>query len=147
MTSTSDLNTQNTSEKSNADLSQPSLQAYRFLLVEDDPMIQMIHTRKLEKFGCSVDLAKNGAEALALHQNHRYDMAFVDIGLPDITGNEVMAQIRSTEDATTHLYMVALTAYSDAENQKKIHAAGADDILSKPLEDAKLTQVLGAVFS
>ncbi|MCD6047623.1 MAG: Sensory box histidine kinase/response regulator [Gammaproteobacteria bacterium] len=115
----------------------------RVLLVEDDALIQLVHKHKFEKLGCKfVDIAKNGTEALACYAENHYDIAFVDIGLPDMTGNEVIQKIRALEGNDKRLCIVALTAYSDEENRRRIRESGADTVLSKPIEEPKLLKVL-----
>jgi PAS domain S-box-containing protein len=114
----------------------------RILLVEDDPLIQFVHQHKFEQLGYKVDIANNGAEAIRLFEANKYNIAFVDIGLPDMSGNEVMQIIRQKKGEKSRLPLVALTAYVDEQNRKRARESGANYVLSKPIDDIKLAAVL-----
>lgn len=118
----------------------------KILLVEDDALVQLVHKHKFEKLGCQVDIASNGAEALQCYKKNLYDIAFVDIGLPDMTGNEVIQHIRKKEGGKKHMCVIALTAYSDDDNRKRARDAGADVVLSKPIADEELAKTLEKYF-
>jgi PAS domain S-box-containing protein len=117
--------------------------AQRVLLVEDDPLIQMIHQNKLENFFYHVDVAQNGTAALSLFEQYNYGMIFMDIGLPDLTGNEVIQEIRMREKArqASPTPIIALTAYIDEDNRSKSLHAGADQVMSKPIETETIANV------
>ncbi|MCD6047485.1 MAG: putative sensory histidine-kinase / response regulator [Gammaproteobacteria bacterium] len=115
----------------------------KILLVEDDALIQFIHEHKLQMLGHDVTIAKTGKEALRLSDCMSFDLIFMDIGLPDISGDEVIKAIRQKEAAKNqHTKIVALTAYSDTETNRKSLEAGADSVLCKPVEEKKLRETL-----
>jgi len=62
------------------------------LLVEDIPLLQSLHQEFLKPIVC--DIAATGAEALFMASSHRYDLILMDLGLPDISGLEVIQQLR-----------------------------------------------------
>ena len=64
------------------------------LLIEDDKIVQLVHTRMLSNFNCLVDTAETENQALKMYQNNNYDIIFVDVGLPDIPGYTVIERIR-----------------------------------------------------
>ena len=68
------------------------------LLVEDNPIAQKITKELLSLQGCSVDIAPSGHEALLKFQNHTYQLIFMDVGLPDISGFEVTQRMRKFEN-------------------------------------------------
>lgn len=119
------------------------IKSKRVLLVEDDPLIQMIHQSKLENFFQAVDVAHNGKTALDLFDEHQYEMIFMDIGLPDLTGNEVIQEIRTREKDQQRIPIpiIALTAYIDEDNRSKSLEAGADQVMSKPIETSTIADV------
>lgn len=113
----------------------------RVLLVEDNRMIQMVHYRLLERFGCHVDLAKNGQQALDM-VSHCHDLIFMDIGLPDISGIEVTAEIRRREGNNRRTRIVALTALLEQEIHEACLAAGMDGVETKPIAFDKLAFII-----
>jgi signal transduction histidine kinase/uncharacterized protein with PQ loop repeat len=115
----------------------------KILLVEDDPLIQFIHEHKLQMLGHEVSIAKTGQEALTMADCMLFDLIFMDIGLPDISGDDVIKTIRQKEAAKNqHTKIVALTAYSDPETNRKSLEAGADSVLCKPVEERKFKEIL-----
>lgn len=112
----------------------------RVLLVEDNPVNQLLATRLLEKVGCRVDIAANGLEACEMTDKLAYDMVFMDWQMPEMDGlaatrfirqRELEAQARSAAPLR-RLPIVILTANAMAGDRAKCLSAGADDYLSKP---------------
>lgn len=101
------------------------------LLVEDEDIAMLIHGKMLEDMGHKLDRAKNGKQALEMARN-RYDIIFMDIGLPDLDGFTVASTIRQMEASRSRAVIVALTAYALDEIQTKCFDVGMDDILAKP---------------
>lgn len=115
----------------------------KILLVEDELLVQKVHRFMLEKIGCEVELATNGFEALR-KIDQTYDLIFMDIGLPDITGLDVTRQIRSleTQIGQQRIPIVALTAYNLDEFQEASRAAGIDQLIAKPLKISDFEKLL-----
>jgi two-component system, OmpR family, aerobic respiration control sensor histidine kinase ArcB len=67
------------------------------LLIEDQDLAAIAARTLLSKLACQVDLAKTGKSTMQLIQENRYDIIFIDIGLPDINGYELTRQIREYE--------------------------------------------------
>jgi two-component system sensor histidine kinase BarA len=113
------------------------------LLVEDEPVILMIHTRFLEDLGYQVTSASTGTQALALleQQPRPYDIVFMDIGLPEMSGDEVTAAYRAQE-TTHHLPIIALTGYGSEDHRQQFLKAGLDAVLLKPAKKAQLKQMV-----
>ena len=65
----------------------------KVLLVEDDEIVQIVHNNYLQALNCFVDIANNGQEALE-KLNGTYDLVFLDMGLPDIHGMDVIKEFR-----------------------------------------------------
>lgn len=117
-----------------------SLQQLNILLVEDDQMIQIIHRKMLQEFSSHIDIAKNAEEALAKLDN-AYDILFIDIGLPDIDGFQLIKQIRAHKDYQ-HTPIIALTGYSADEERNACFAAGANEVAIKPVNSELLGMLL-----
>lgn len=113
--------------------------APKVLLIEDTPIIQRINLVYLKLFGCQVELAQNGQEAVEMFKNG-YDLVLSDIGLPDIDGKDVIKIIRKQEQ-DKHIPIIALTAF-DEFIIKECFEAGVDDFYVKPLKTEELATVL-----
>jgi len=112
------------------------------LLVEDDEIVQRVHYLMLKQAGYEVEVAKNGEQALTKFNNHSYDLIFMDIGLPDITGFDVVREIRRRENDGQHIPIIGLTGYSDEEDRKHCLAAGMNAVAVKPVKPNELKKFL-----
>jgi two-component system, cell cycle response regulator DivK len=77
---------------------------------------------------------ENGADALAGLSAERPDVVLLDISLPGMDGNEILAHIRA-DDSLRSLPVIALTAHAMAGDREKYLAAGFDDYVTKPIVD------------
>ncbi|MGB6977465.1 MAG: response regulator [Gammaproteobacteria bacterium] len=118
----------------------------RVLLVEDDKMIQFIHKRILAKLGCNVVVAESGKETLNMLSNS-YDMVFMDMGLPDIAGPDILKQFRDAEDTKHHTPIIAVTGFGTENDAQTFLAAGADEVLVKPVKREEFQKKLDWYFS
>lgn len=120
----------------------------RVLLVEDNPVNQLVAKGMLGKLGFEVLLANHGAEALTLLETEQVDLVLMDCNMPVMNGYETTRHIRQKE-AIAKLPVIALTANALADERDRCRAAGMDDYLAKPFrkEDlaALLDQWLGAL--
>lgn len=113
----------------------------RILLVEDLLMARMAAEQLLKKLGCEVTSAEDGATALALAQSEHFDLIFMDIGLPDITGFEVTENIRKLPAPYGTVIIVALTAHDDEENRARSIETGMQGFYTKPLTSEMVQNV------
>jgi two-component system response regulator QseB len=103
----------------------------RLLIVEDNTIIGdgLLVAMRLESY--AVDWVKNrksASQALAVHQ---YNMILLDIGLPDGSGLDLLAEVRAKKD---NILILILTAYDDICDKVKGLDTGADDYLTKPFD-------------
>lgn len=112
----------------------------RVLLIEDDPIVQYVHTKMLIDMGCDVDAVSNGHDALQKLDDHH--LIFADISLPDINGFEVIKQIRELTAAQNHIPIIALTVYTGKEERAACLDAGADEFASKPITAQQLEKMI-----
>ncbi|WP_243438935.1 PAS domain-containing hybrid sensor histidine kinase/response regulator [Fundidesulfovibrio soli] len=121
----------------------------RVLLVEDERVNRMAMRRMLEKEGCLVDEAGNGAEALKALSAGGCQLVLMDIQMPVMDGVEATRAIRGAEAFRTQarVPIVALTAYAMTGDREKFLAVGMDAYLSKPVELDKLRQVVAKVLA
>jgi two-component system sensor histidine kinase/response regulator len=117
----------------------------RVLLVEDNPVNQMLVTRLLRKKGHLVEVAGNGHEALSALQKEGYDLVFMDVQMPEMDGLEATAAIREQERQRGEehtLPIIALTAHAMKGDEDRCLAAGMNGYLSKPIRPEELDAIL-----
>ncbi len=109
----------------------------RALILEDESSIRDILSIILEEFGFEIDEAETITQALDFLQDRRYDIALVDLRLPDGSGMEVVRKIRSSFPETE---VVVITAFASAETIKEAFDLGVYDYVEKPfkIEDLRL---------
>ena len=112
------------------------------LLVEDNPVNQMVAQRTIEKLGYEVRIAANGDEALATLAAASFDVVLMDCQMPVLDGFEATREIRRLEDSGPRLPVVAMTANALSGDRERCMEAGMDDYLSKPFRVEHLEQVL-----
>lgn len=111
------------------------------LLVEDEPLIQRFTKQILTEFGCEVDLAKNGQEALN-KSLQPYHLILMDIGLPDMSGIEVTEKIRLSKDANRDTPIIAITAHASDQDRKRCLSSGVNEFLTKPASYSSFKKIL-----
>ena len=124
----------------------PSFQRLGFeakiLLVEDSPMNQQVASEILRRFGCQVDVAGNGLEAVERFESEWYDLIFMDIHMPLMDGFEAARVIREKEGGKRRIPIVAMTALAMQGDREKCLAAGMDEYTAKPIRSAEVMKVL-----
>ncbi len=121
----------------------PRQDRVRVLVVEDNPINLQVASRNLEKLGCDVHTAKNGAEAVAMLEHHDVAVVFMDIQMPVMDGFEATRVIREQEANTDrHLPIVAMTAHAMAGYRELCLQAGMDGYITKPLRLADMGRAL-----
>ena len=112
------------------------------LVAEDNPVNQQVAARLLERYGFDVDIAANGAEAVAMAEAGSYAALFMDCQMPVVDGYEATARIRGREPDGTHVPIIAVTAHTMTGDRDRCLAAGMDDYISKPLTSDALAAVI-----
>ncbi|MGA1212989.1 MAG: response regulator transcription factor [Solirubrobacterales bacterium] len=120
-------------------------QVARILLVEDDEAIVDVLRRTLRAEGFVIETAPDGETALSLTEDFLPDLIVLDLGLPDIDGEEVCRRIRSG-DGTGNVPILMLTARTELEDRVRGLDSGADDYLSKPFERAEILARIRALL-
>jgi signal transduction histidine kinase len=115
----------------------------RVLVAEDNPVNQRLVKAMLSRLGLDTDSANNGAEAVAMLQECRYDAVLMDCQMPVMDGYQATIEIRRSQSAgTRHVPIIALTANVMEGDRKKCLDAGMDDYLSKPYTLRDLERML-----
>jgi two-component system, sensor histidine kinase and response regulator len=113
------------------------------LLAEDNDVNQMMAVGLLESWGHQVVVANNGLEALAALEKQVFDVALMDVQMPEMDGFRATAAIREKEKSTAgHVHIVAMTAYAIKGDRERCLTAGMDSYLSKPIKSTELWDVL-----
>ncbi|MDF3031184.1 MAG: BaeS [Moraxellaceae bacterium] len=120
----------------------PAGAAGRVLLVEDNPVNQLMATEMLKRLGCVVETVGNGQEAVDAVQRLAFDLVLMDCDMPVMDGYEAARTIRRAEPAGQHLPIVAMTAAALPGDRERCFAAGMDDYLAKPVRVADLRRLL-----
>lgn len=113
----------------------------RVLLVEDNPVNQLVAKGMLGKLGCEVIVAAHGGEALDQLENGEFDLVLMDCNMPVMDGYEASRQIRRS-GRWPQLPIVALTANAMSEERERCRAAGMSDYLAKPFRREELAALL-----
>ncbi len=115
----------------------------RILIIEDEVSLQQQIAASLRDKGYAVDCVGNGEEGLYLGAEVTFDMAVIDLGLPGISGIEVIRQLR---EAGRRLPILILTARGRWQDKVKGLASGADDYLVKPFHMEELIARINALI-
>jgi signal transduction histidine kinase/CheY-like chemotaxis protein len=113
----------------------------RVLLVEDNPVNQLVAKGMLGKLGCEVLLANHGGEALTLLETQAVDLILMDCNMPVMDGYETTRRIRQKAEFA-ELPIIALTANALSDERERCRAAGMDDYLAKPFRKDELAALL-----
>jgi two-component system response regulator AtoC len=110
------------------------------LIVDDDADVRALLAAVVEgDTGASVTQARSGAEGMALLAREEFDVAVVDVQLPDHSGLEILRWARATEIDTE---LIVLTGHADVETAVQAMRLGAYDFIAKPCKNAELREVV-----
>jgi PAS domain S-box-containing protein len=113
----------------------------RILVVDDHRVLAESFARILRREGCEVRTAGGGEEALRRARPFRPEVAFVDVGLPDMSGYELVDRLRNEEGCTDTLF-VAVTGQAEPESERRSTRAGVRHHLVKPVDLAVVKRLL-----
>ena len=103
------------------------------LLIEDNETNRHLATFLLEKIGCEVSHAHDGAKGLALAESIRPALIILDIQMPEMDGYEVAARLRA-QPVTAGIPVLVVTSYAQSGDRQRALALGVADYLEKPFE-------------
>ena len=109
----------------------------RILIVDDMPLNLKLLSAKLARDYYVVETAQNGAEAIEKSLSFHPDIILLDVMMPEMDGFEVCCKIKENPE-TTFIPVIMITALTDVENKVKGLEAGAEDFLTKPINDIAL---------
>jgi signal transduction histidine kinase/ActR/RegA family two-component response regulator len=126
-------------------LVQPDLPPLRVLVVEDNIINQRVAAGLLKRMGHEVQIAADGALALAACASCHFDVILMDLQMPGMGGLEATRQIRSVEGAR-HTPIIGLSASATEADRRHSLEAGMDDYIAKPFRPEDLVQAIGRVM-
>ena len=112
------------------------------LLIEDDPQFQMLLSTTLENQGYQIATAATGKEGLIVVRNQQPNLVVLDLGLPDIDGQEVIRSLRKWSE----IPIIVLSARHQENEITQALDNGADDYLTKPFSNAVLIARIKALL-
>src|SRR3712207_1247512 len=114
-----------------------SIMSARVLVVDDLlPNVKLLETKLTAEY-FDVITAMNGADALAICEQGLCDIVLLDVMMPDVDGFEVCRRLKGAP-ATAHLPVIIITALDQPSDRLKGLDAGADDFLTKPIDETAL---------
>lgn len=116
----------------------------RVLIVDDLELIRALCTRLLGKAGHHVVQAPNGAEALKLYAQQRFDAVLLDVSMPEMDGLTTLQALRKLDP---HARVAMLTSYKETEVVKQAIALGARDYVAKPFQHERLLAAVQKLVS
>jgi DNA-binding NtrC family response regulator len=115
----------------------------RILVIDDDESIRKILSLILRQSGYLVDAAATGEEAIAKSDANFYNLALIDIRLPDIEGTKLLSLLK---DTTPRMMKVILTGYPLLENALQAINRGVDGYLPKPVNTEQLLKIVSQLL-
>ncbi|HIK13461.1 MAG TPA: response regulator [Oscillatoriaceae cyanobacterium M33_DOE_052] len=119
-----------------------SIYQMRILLAEDNLVNQKVALKLLDRMGYRADVANNGLEVLAALRRQNYDIVFMDVQMPEMSGLEATRQICQEWSQEQRPRIIAMTAGALEGDRDKCLAAGMDDFISKPVKIETLEAAL-----
>jgi CheY-like chemotaxis protein len=114
----------------------------KILVAEDNPNNQKLLEILLTKMGIQTVIVSNGEEAVECYKKDKYDMILMDINMPIMDGITATKLIKDLEKDNYKIPIIALTANSIAGDEEKYLAQGMNNYLSKPINVAKLKELI-----
>ncbi len=115
----------------------------RVLMVEDDDLVGSATQKSLGRFGYAVDWVTSGKDAAAALQVEGYDCVLLDLGLPDASGETVLADTRKR---SPEVPVVVTTARGSVCDRVRLLDLGADDYMIKPIDASEVAARLRALL-
>jgi chemosensory pili system protein ChpA (sensor histidine kinase/response regulator) len=121
--------------------SSPMVLAGRALVVDDSRAIREAMTSMLGREGWIVDVAEDGARALQMTKQLRYDLVVTDLEMPELSGFDLIARLRSDERFKT-TPIVIITSRANPEHRRRARDLGVRALVAKPITRRKLLEAL-----
>ena len=117
------------------------------LFIEDDRMNRRVVRDMLDVAGATMDEAEDAETGLALIDANDYAIVLVDLRMPGMDGIEAIGHIRARTDAKAGVPVIVVTADTALDLRERCLAAGADDVLFKPVAMDALFDAIGRILA
>lgn len=117
------------------------------IFIEDDPMNRRVVGDMLDVAGATMTEAESGEIGLKLIDERDFDMALVDLRMPGMDGITAIEQIRARTDAKAKMPIIVVTADTALDLRERCIAAGADEVLFKPVAMDALFEAMGRILA
>jgi len=117
------------------------------IFIEDDPMNRRVVGDMLNVAGATMTEAESGEIGLKLIDENDFDMALVDLRMPGMDGITAIEKIRARGDAKAKLPIIVVTADTAIDLRERCLAAGADEVLFKPVAMDSLFEAMGRILA
>jgi two-component system response regulator HydG len=111
----------------------------KIILIDDDLALHRVFTRILQKEGYIVETAETGKEALKKIQNNPFDVALIDVKLPDVNGSDLLPLLKVNAPS---MVKIMITGYSLPDGKTEALQLGADDFFKKPIPPPVLLEAI-----
>jgi excisionase family DNA binding protein len=115
----------------------------RVLVVDDEPLVGKLFEETLQEIGIGVTATSSSVEAVGIVSGEHFDLAFIDLKMPVMDGNELFMRIREIDE---RLPVVIITGYPEGELLDKVMQQGPFIVLKKPFESNDILNVVGTVL-
>ena len=109
------------------------------LVVDDDAAVRKSLSSILSQEGYLVETVENGKQAIRSSEKSRFDMALIDIKLPDMDGTELLHRLKENQP---HMVKIVITGFPTLENAMETVNEGADGYILKPFDVQKLLEMI-----
>jgi two-component system response regulator AtoC len=116
----------------------------KILIIDDDEVQLSLQRSVLSSRGYTVQSTADGPQGILLFRTHHPDLVLLDIGLPSMSGIEVLKQIRQIDQKAK---VIVITGYASVESAVHAIRAGAWDYVKKPYDVDALLKKIGAALS
>ena len=106
------------------------LEKAKILVVDDEEVVRLCHVRTLSGEHCSVEVVRNGKDALQVMEQHPFDVVLLDLRMPGIDG---MTVLKTIKEKWPESEVIIITGYPAVESAKEAVTLGAYDYLAKPV--------------
>jgi CheY-like chemotaxis protein len=119
----------------------------KVIFIEDDPMNRRVVGDMLDVAGATMTEAESGEIGLKLIGEQDFDMALVDLRMPGMDGITAIREIRARGDGKAKLPIIVVTADTAVDLRERCIAAGADEVLFKPVAMDALFEAMGRILA
>lgn len=119
----------------------------KFLFIEDDAMNRRVVRDMLDVAGATMAEAPLAEEGLAMLERESFDVVLVDLRMPGMDGMEAIRRIRARGDEKARLPIIVITADTALDLRERCLAAGADEVLFKPVAMDALFDAIGRILA